>query len=321
MQQHVFLHRWSPLVVIISFGALTACSATPSAAPAPTAVRMVATAAPAPTVDPSQSDISALSDEFNDAASLARWSDHATVGGWPSWVEQIDIDTTAPGQLHLVPKASGWYEDYRGVFLYQQVTGDFDVTMRIRVTGKQSNLPTTTFSLSGLMVRAPREVTAQTWTPGGENWVFITTGYGDRDPNRVNKPQIETKTTVDSSSALELRISRDDWMELRVVRLGANVVMFYRFPAEGWQVSRVYERPDFPAELEVGVNAYSSNNVQGDPATYNMRSDPPAGDLVARVDYMRYQRPVIAAAYQAKIAEDSMTPKDWVAAVGAAPEP
>lgn len=67
------------------------------------------------------------------------------------------------------------------------------------------------------------------------------------------------------------------------------------------------------------LNAYSSDNVQGDPAAYNRRVDPPPGDLIARVDYIRYQRPVISEPYQAKIMEGSMKSSDWVTAVGEAP--
>jgi hypothetical protein len=44
------------------------------------------------------------------------------------------------------------------------------------------------------MVRAPRAVDSTTWTPGGEQWLFITAGVAEQ-PSR---PVLETKTTVGS---------------------------------------------------------------------------------------------------------------------------
>lgn len=325
MQIHRAVWRGGSVMTVLVLLGLTACGTPTAAQPASAATTAAspttlpaATAAPQPTVETEPGDISQLSDEFDDPANLKRWVDLAAVEGWPNWIEQTDVDTTAPGQLYLVPKASGWYEDYRGVFLFQEVSGDFDVTTRIRTTGKGHDLPTMLFSLSGLMARTPRQETAENWTLGRENWVFITNGYGDQHPSRVGKPQIETKTTVNSRSSLVLRKSQNDWVELRMVRVGPTMLMMYRFTGEDWKISRIYNRPDMPQTLQVGLNAYSSDNVQGDPYQYNLRTDPPPGDLVVRVEYVRFQRPQIGEAYLTMIAEQTMKNSDWVAAVGEA---
>lgn len=55
--------------------------------------------------------------------------------------------------------------------LYREVTGNFVVTVRLEVMGTNRALPYAEFSLAGLFVRAPREFSAATWTPGGENWL------------------------------------------------------------------------------------------------------------------------------------------------------
>src|SRR5689334_12061733 len=151
----------------VNLAAARSCTAQATATPA---APVPATAASASTSD----DLSALSDEFNDAASLASWKNLSTVEGWPSQIEKMDVNATSPGALYLVPYTSTWFEDYHGAFLYKEVTGDFMVTTRIKANGKHSAVPTSAFSLSGIMARAPRDgLTPASWTPGHENWVFI----------------------------------------------------------------------------------------------------------------------------------------------------
>jgi regulation of enolase protein 1 (concanavalin A-like superfamily) len=261
-----------------------------------------------------------LSDEFDQADSLQAWQDHAAVEGWPNWIEQVDVNTTSAGHLYLVPATSGWFRDDRGVFLFKTVTGDFDVTTRILATGKAQELPSRTYSLSGLMVRAPRDVTADTWTPGGENWLFITTGYGDERPgNLAGKPQIETKTTRNSESDLTLRVVPPGWIDLRVVRVGANFLMLYRSEGKPWQISRRFIRPDLPATLQVGLNAYSADmSVRG---PQDMRdTTPTSGDLVVRSEYVRFQRPHMEADLRARAAEGELTNAEWKTWVESLPD-
>jgi hypothetical protein len=110
----------------------------------------------------------------------------------------------ASGELRLEPYTSGWYEDFHAPFLFREVTGDFVVTARLRADGLDGGVPGVPWSLAGLMVRAPRGVTPATWRPGGEGWLFLTTGVADA-PGR---PVFETKTTLDSRSTLRLHPAR-----------------------------------------------------------------------------------------------------------------
>lgn len=291
---------------------LTACgSAMPTVAVAP---QIAATPEPQPTAK--VDDLIALSDEFDDARTLSSWQDHATIEGWPSWIEAVDVDTTSKGHLYLVPLTSGWYQDYRGVFLFKEVTGDFDVSTRIQATGKQSELPKRAFSLSGLMVRQPRQVTMETWQPDRENWMFITTGFGDHHPQRAGKPQIETKTTTNSRSSLVLRLSRHGWVDLRVVRVGKTFLMLYRFPGDAWQISQIYQRPDLPPTLQVGLNAYSSNGTSGDVVEFNRTAQPEPGDLIVRSDYMRFRRPGVPENLKAELAANEPNRDEWLQLIG-----
>ena len=278
-------------------------------------------AAPVPASTPStptSDDLSALSDEFNGASSLAPWQNLSIVEGWPSQIQKMDVNVTSPGALYLVPYTSTWFEEYHGVFLYKEVTGDFIVTTRIRANGKHSAVPTSAYSLSGIMARAPRDgLTPGTWTPGHENWVFITTGVGHAADGA---PQIETKTTVNSASDLRLIPSSTDWLDLRVVRVGQTFVMLYRLPGESWTLSRCFNRPDLPQRLQVGLNAYTdwdriNSQYFNNEVAFNrtlLTGPDTHPDLIVRDDYIRFGRPPVPDAVKAQIASGNLALTAWL---------
>ena len=274
-------------------------------------------AAPTPVAD----DLTPLSDEFDQAGTLAQWKDLAMVEKFPSKAARLDINTTSPGQLYIDPYTSTWFEDYRGVFLYKEVTGDYMVTARVRAAGKASDTPTIAFSLAGLMSRAPRNITMDSWTPHGENWLFIATGYGN---GGIDGPQFETKTTTNSSSTLWLTRSRADWVNLRVLRVGEVFLMLYQFTGGPWTLSRCFDRPDLPQTLQVGVHAYTDWNTiisryPDDPAGFNrttLTGPDTHPDLIARDDYVHFQRPAFPGALAAKVVTGSATVEDVLDSLG-----
>lgn len=287
----------------------------------PPAVPLVATATlppvtaiptPPPTLAvtaPPRDDLAALSDEFDNATTLAQWKNLATVEGFPNQAETLDINTTSPGQLYLMPYTSGWFADFRGILLYKEVTGDFDVTTRIEATSKSGPVPKRTYSLGGLMARTPRTSTPATWLPLHENWIFINTGYGDTAPNRKGKAQMETKTTVESDSTLELVAIPNGPVDIRIVRIGPTFVMLYRPAGRAWVVSKRYQRPDMPATLQVGLDAYTnweSIDEEGGAEAFNRTlvthpALPP--DLLVHSDYLRFTRPHVSAAVRNQLAD------------------
>jgi hypothetical protein len=282
-------------------------AATP-AVPAPTA------AAPAP----AQDDLSPLSDEFDDAARFDAWKNLSTVEGWPSQIEQVDVNATSPGALYLVPYTSTWFDDYHGVFFYKEVAGDFMATTHIKAAGKHTPVPTSAYSLTGIMARTPRDgLTPATWQPAHENWVFITTGIGEAG---YHEPQIETKTTVNSDSDLRLVPSAADWVDLRVVRIGQTFVMLYRLPGAPWQLSRCFDRPDMPARLQVGLNAYTDWNTidsqyHDNQGAFNrtlLKGPQTHPDLIVRDDYLRFSRPPVPEAVKAQIVHGDLSLDAWL---------
>lgn len=236
-----------------------------------------------------------LSDEFNDPASLTRWRWHHQVEGWPDLTRAVAIDQVrGEGVLRLEPATSGWYEDWHAPFLFKEVTGDFDATMRLRTSGLTTPMPTRTWSLAGLMARQPRTVTPATWRAGEENWVFITTGTAAQ----LTQSVIETKTTRNSGSRLELTATCGGWIELRMIRSGALFVLMSRCPGGEWEVRTRFDRPDLGATLQVGLAAYTDWDTMQErfgpqgAARFNPKGIPEGHpDLRVVVDHIRFARP------------------------------
>lgn len=221
------------------------------------------------------------------------------------------------GLLRLEPTVSGWYADFRAPFLFQEVDGDFVATTRVRARGTGGDLPSATWSLAGLMVREPRATTAQTWEPRAENWLFATTGIA----GRAGQPVLETKTTVNGRSALNLHPVPAGWLELRIVRVRADFLVFQRLDgAAQWTLQERFYRPDLPRTLQVGVNAYSGwdlvPELWNDAAAFNRTViTDRATDLAAEFDYVRFDRPRVPDALRgARLSDYRVPAADLVAA-------
>ena len=234
-----------------------------------------------------QSSLDALSDDFSSTADLSRWKHvYREEGTQANQLEQLGV---RGGWLRMVPYASTWYKDYRGVLLYKPVSGDFVVTTRVSVSGRRGGAPNAQFSLAGIMVRTPR--VGQSWRPGGENYVFLSLGAADR-PGTF---QLEVKTTVNSDSQLQITPAESGEAIIQVARVWADMVMLQK-QSRGWVVHRRYRRTDFPQELQVGLTCYtdwpSANQVGvGQHNTSVLRGGNP--DLVAQFDFVHFRRPKI----------------------------
>lgn len=164
-------------------------------------------------------DLTALSDEFSDDT-LSRWQQHHVVEGWPSQLAVLDVNGTAPGQLYLEPYTSVWYAGFRAPFLFKNVTGDFVVSAMVKAAGKTKEFPEVEGSLVGLMVREPRQGSANTWKKDDETYVSFTNGLAS-GPGGTG-PSLEITVTTRGSSPLEWRRSRQGWVELRMAPSGRH---------------------------------------------------------------------------------------------------
>lgn len=255
-------------------------------------------------------DLCALSDEFDQPETLVQWLRLYEVEGWSDQMESWDIAVSRPGYMRLLPYASSWFEDLRGVLVFKPVTGDFLVSTRFFASNRaQSGAPGALYSLAGLFVRAPRAIqNPGDWTPGGENYVFLSAGSADQ-PGTY---QYEVKTTENSQSTLQVSSACDTPcealrpIELRVARLeGQHFIMLRREPGSPWQMHRRYPRNNMPDTLQVGVTSYTDwgsifgvywpHNQFGHNNTVILDGNP---DLLADFDYVRLQRPRIPLALQ-----------------------
>lgn len=233
-------------------------------------------------------ELRSLSSGFDGPDALAGWSEHLPTGFTRKWREPRIED----GRLVLQPLSSGWYEDNQAGHLYHPVAGDFIATTRIEVTGTDAALPQTPFSLAGLFVRAPRGVSAATWAPGQENWLFFSIGTAAPP----GEPHYEIKTTTNSLSTLKILPSPTGPVDLRIARHGELFTLLARQPGGDWQVKDQMIRPDLPETLNVGLTAYADYGsvapIYPDFQRYNTQGAvEEKADLIAYVDSFALRRP------------------------------
>jgi hypothetical protein len=206
--------------------------------------------------------LSRLSDEFDDASSLNDWGRIHAVEGWNAdQMQVLDVNTTQPSRLVMQPFTSTWYADYRGELTFKLVSGDFALTTEVHVTAADGGyLPQSSFSLAGLMIRTPRSITSpREWTPGGENYIFLSGGYGyEFAPCLPGAgPHLEVKTTTNSVSTLCISPVSSTTITIQLARIGEALICLAREPDGPWLLVNRYERPDFPSELQAGLVTYT----------------------------------------------------------------
>jgi hypothetical protein len=231
-------------------------------------------------------DINSLSTRFDQGGALDGWQLHEVKG----WVSKWEAPRIEAGHLILRPRSSGWFDDNQAGHLFRVVQGDFVVTTRLQVSGTHSSLPQTDFSLAGLFIRTPRELSdASQWAPGRENWLFFSVGTASPQ----GEPHYEIKTTTNSRSVLKILPSQAGWVELRIARTGEVFTLLHRPEGtEQWRVIDQMIRPDLPETLNVGVTAYSDYSSVWATDTYNTSGSlKQNADLIARVERINFRRP------------------------------
>lgn len=253
--------------------------------------------APAVTVDvpaelPQGADLAALSDDFTDTSSLALWDRFEPMETDGAGFESLTVEPAGIGVLRAVPTGSVWYATERGAALLKDVAGDVALTARVRALGRDGDHPSGAWSLVGLLLRAPAE------DGTAENWVYLTTGS-----DSMGRPTLDSKSTINGSSLYELVPAHWDWVELRVVRVGASVVHLYRLDEGPWRLLRVVERPDLPDELQAGINVltgFGGGRV----------------DLDAEIDYVHFSAVDVSDELSTALADGTATEAEVVAELG-----
>ncbi len=233
-------------------------------------------------------DLNSLSTGFDTTGDLAAWSEHLPEGFTRKWQAPRIED----GRLVLQPVSSGWFEDNQAGHLYHRIAGDFIATTRIEVIGTEADLPQTSFSLAGLFIRAPRAVSAATWTPGQENWLFFSVGTAAP----AGEPHYELKTTTNSLSTLQILPAQTGPVDLRIARHGEIFTLLARPEGQEWEVVEQIIRPDLPLVLNVGLTAYADYDsvapTYPNYQQYNTEGAPTQNaDLIAYIDSFDVRRP------------------------------
>lgn len=180
-------------------------------------------------------------DEFDGKAVSSAW----TVHDGERFRRELD-----DGALVLTPTANTvWYMADAGPGLFKKVKGNFRVSARVKArSAKAPNEPVGNgYQFAGLIARDPGSDTS-----GEENYVFNVVGY------RKSYLSIETKTTEDDQSeVLGPKWGSGD-AELRICRVNGKFLVLQRqLGGSDWALGTTYERNDLPAELQVGLIAYT----------------------------------------------------------------
>jgi len=266
-------------------------------------------------------DLFALGDEFSDAARAVEWTQrHLFEGLGFDPLEVFELNgAAAPGALRLVPHTVTWFAGYKGPLVYKLVDGDFAFTTSVSISNRAgSGLPSSTYSLGGVMLRAPTASLAQP-----EDYVFLSIGFTDLQhwPQAGAGAHFEVKSTDNGVSQLEATAAGTPLAQLQLARIGAAVIALYRRPGEPWVVHRRFGRADLPSTLQAGLVAYTdwrkcetysaqfhnthllSSALSSDPSS--QPALPFAPDLDARFEFARFQRVNAPLGFDALTASDA----------------
>ncbi len=277
-------------------------------------------------------DLALLSDEFDDPTSIANWQRNYQVEGWGDGANKLetwDIAVSREGHMRAMPYSSTWFQNWTGAYAFKEITGDFVVTMRLEVNRRNglAGRPSSQFSLAGIMVRTPRDVSdaAPTPDPGPgvvlpwpapaegqpnhyttdwerdtENYIFLSYGYTSPTFSTIDDTwSCEVKTTIDGASTLYgvqtgIPVNENE-ATLQIIRRGSTFLLLRRHGDGPWIIENRFVRNDMPDTLQVGLTTYTDWPTAGalEEFHHNRTVIDSAGnpDVVADVDYFRVHRP------------------------------
>ncbi len=161
-------------------------------------------------------------------------------------------------KLHVeVLKESVWWKNWRGPMLYSYVKGDVDV--QITVNAHKASNPECSldraYQFGGIILRDP----LSNHSMSSENYVFNVVGH-----RGGNGFQVETKSTMHGWSIVQGHDWKNGNGELRIRREGSTFELFARkIDTNNWDQLAIFNRPDLPEVLEIGIIAYAYDHGSG----------------------------------------------------------
>lgn len=175
-------------------------------------------------------------------------------GGASCWslMNGLDADIGfAGGAVQLQPDpGTGWYDADEGVFIHQEVTGDFTATLRVETTTTAKG----EYQLAGFLLRDPG---ANQDDPMDENWIKSEVGKNQNDVTSdyvgvtVNGDTVIFGNTGNRIGAATLGVCRrGDDVYLASHTGGSWVIDF-----DGEPFTPPASAPDLPDTIQLGFNA------------------------------------------------------------------
>ena len=266
--------------------------------------------------------IEILNDEFSESSTLVNWQNINQTEGWNiTQLESYNIGDSVSDHLFMRPLTEAWYAEYRGAYLFKEIAGDFVLSTKVNNTGRDGvSLPSSSFSLAGIMIRTPVEYSTNDpeneWQAGEQNYIFMSIGQA----TGANF-DFEIKNTCNSVSCLSIvDIDTNHISEIRMIRHGDEIIVMSRFEGDDWIIRNRFHRNGiqmgnngvcgnlcsalFPDTVQIGFVAYTDwpkvsslttsfhNNNTIHPDSLGM-NDPTPGvafnpDVRASFDYARF---------------------------------
>ncbi len=256
-------------------------------------------------------------DEFDDANTITNWINVNDEEGLNiSQLEAYNINDSVAGQFFIKPFTESWFNEYRGAYLFKYISGDFVLTTEVTATNHAgSGLPSSEFSLAGLMIREPvtNPLPDPNVQPGQQNYVFISIGQATVAPQNDGW-NFEIKNTCHSHSCLNIDNINFNTAKIRLARIGNHIIALSQLPGGSWEVRNRYDKLNgthchggtcnapFPDTVQIGLVSYTDwGKVSSySPAFHNshtlhpdsLESDPSAvafnPDIIANYDFARF---------------------------------
>ncbi|MEX1362984.1 MAG: hypothetical protein AB1Z98_07650 [Nannocystaceae bacterium] len=204
---------------------------------------------------PNPDPLSVLTDEFLVDGDLSGWALHRPEDA------TVSVDD---GALVIVPNPSTWwYATDEALQVYKTVSGDFAVTAQIQVTNLNGGpaAPGAPYRIGGIMMRDTSSTLPNTYHMGIGN---------------MNLPEVVTvsKSTDEGTSAIDTQPWSGTDAEMRLCRVGSEVLAFVRLEDEPWTKIDHRVRADLPNTLAVGAIGYAGTAIP---------------DLRVEADYVEYE--------------------------------
>lgn len=262
-----------------------------------------------------------LNDEFNDGQTLDNWTNINDEEDNPiTQLEAYNINDSTAGHFFIKPFTESWFNEYRGAYIFKYISGDFILTTEVIATGHDGvSLPSSDFSLAGLMIREPvaNPDPDLDMITGQQNYVFMAIGQA-QNPGW----NFEIKNTCQSNSCLNIDNIPTNSSKIRLVRRGNQIIVLSQLQdSTTWQVRNRYDRGcttcngcncngPFSNTVQIGLVAYTdwpkvssyshafhnTNTLHPDSLVMDPSSGTPFNpDIIANYNFARFDSLVIPA--------------------------